>query len=48
MLPEVGRRQAEEIIQQIMHRFPDTGALASRPPEPSKLTSLDLNMPPGR
>ena len=48
ILPEVGRVQAEEIIQQIMHRFPDTGALASRPPEPSKLTSLDLNMPPGR
>jgi hypothetical protein len=48
MLPEVGRRQAEEIIQEIMHRFPDTGALASRPSTPSELTSLNLNMPTDR
>jgi hypothetical protein len=48
ILPEVGKRQVEEIIQEIMHRFPDTGALASRPAKRSELTSLNLNIPPDR
>ena len=42
VLPHVGRDQTEGIIQRIMDRFPDTGTLASRPSNPSKLISLNL------
>ena len=48
VLPHVGRKQTEEIIQKIMYRFPDTGKLASRPSEPSQLISLHLNSPTDR
>jgi len=43
ILPDVGREQTEEIIQRILERFPDTGSLASRPLESSRLISLDLS-----
>jgi hypothetical protein len=48
VLPHVGRKQTEEIIQKIMDRFPDTGKLASRPSKPSQLISLNLNSPNDR
>jgi hypothetical protein len=48
VLPHVGREHTEEIIRKIMDRFPDTGTLAVRPPEPSQLISLNLNVPTNR
>jgi hypothetical protein len=48
VLPHVGRKQTEDIIQKIVGRFPDTGKLASRPSKPSQLTSLNLNVPTDR
>jgi hypothetical protein len=48
VLPHVGRKQTEEVIQKIMDRFPDTGTLASRPSKPSQLISLNLNVPTDR
>jgi hypothetical protein len=48
VLPHVGPKQTEEIIQKIMDRFPDTGKLASRPSKPSQLISLNLNSPTDR
>jgi hypothetical protein len=48
VLPHVGREQTEEIIRKIMDRFPDTGKLAVRPPEPAQLVSLNLNVATNR
>lgn len=48
VLPHVERKQTEEIIQKIMDRFPDTGTLVSRTPEPSHLISLNLDGPDDR
>jgi hypothetical protein len=42
ILPQVDRAQAEQIIEAIYQRFPDTGTLSSAAAQPSPLISLNL------
>ena len=42
VLPLLDQAQAEEVVDRIVRRFPDTGSLTSAPPSRSPLTSLQL------
>lgn len=42
ILPQVNRAQAEQIIEAIYLRFPDTGRLSASAAQPSPLTTLNL------
>jgi hypothetical protein len=45
LLPHIGSEQTEEVIKEILDRFPDTCTLASRASEASPLISLNLSAP---
>jgi hypothetical protein len=45
VLPHINKAQAEQVIETILRRFPDTGTLPPTGPFEPYLTSLNLNRP---